>query len=148
MWVLTVLAGVLLAGVDVRCGRLPTRLVGLTGVAVVGVLGATAVTTRHMALVGDAVLAAGVVGLAYLLVGLLCPGQLGLGDVRLAALRGLPLGATGWTVVTVGVVLPYVLAVPVAVHGIVSRRRCCGRGDFAFGPYLVAGAVVGVLVAG
>jgi leader peptidase (prepilin peptidase) / N-methyltransferase len=81
---------------------------------------------------------AGIVGGAYLLLGLLFPGQLGLGDVRLGGLLGGYLGFLGWSYGVTGALLGWAFGACFVVVG----RGVPHRGvRLPFGPFLVAGAL-------
>ncbi len=88
--------------------------------------------------------AAGVVYFSFLLiVALIARGGFGMGDVKLALLLGLFLGYLGWDVLAVGLVLSILLGgvASVLVLLFTAKDR---RSKFAYGPYLVAGAWIGV----
>jgi leader peptidase (prepilin peptidase)/N-methyltransferase len=92
-----------------------------------------------------AVLGALVAGGAALLLALAAPsGGLGFGDVKLLGLLGLFLGWLGWGVLVLGVALGFVLGAVVAV-GLLASRRAGLRDHLAFGPWLIAGALVAVV---
>jgi leader peptidase (prepilin peptidase)/N-methyltransferase len=68
-------------------------------------------------------------------------GAFGYGDVRLSGVLGLALGALGTSQVFVGVYVGFILG---AVLGVVlSRLKIVDAKGYAFGPYMVIGAVVG-----
>lgn len=68
-------------------------------------------------------------------------GAFGYGDVRLSGVLALALGALGTSEVLVGIYAGFVLG---AVLGIVlSRLRIVDAKGYAFGPYMVVGAVIG-----
>jgi leader peptidase (prepilin peptidase)/N-methyltransferase len=72
----------------------------------------------------------------------LVSGGMGMGDVKLAALIGLVLGALGLRYVAVAAGAALVLG---GVGGVVALLAGRGRkGAIPFGPYLAAGAVIGV----
>ncbi|MQW74934.1 prepilin peptidase [Nocardioides sp. dk4132] len=72
---------------------------------------------------------------------------MGFGDVRLAALVGLALGWLGWAELVVGMYAGFVLfAVPGLLVALVRRDRRVLRRAAPYGPFLVAGALAGVLV--
>ncbi|UMG92638.1 A24 family peptidase [Nocardioides sp. TF02-7] len=74
---------------------------------------------------------------------------MGFGDVRLSALLGLVLGYAGGTAVLVGLYAAFLLfAVPGVVWAAVKRDRSILRRAYPFGPFLLAGAWVGLVVAG
>jgi leader peptidase (prepilin peptidase)/N-methyltransferase len=135
--------GVALAVVDWRTRLLPTRVVAPTYV-VVGGLAALA-----GALAGDAhdlvralwglVLARGLFWLLWLVY----PRGMGFGDVRLAGVLGLALGLLGWGQLVLGVYAGFVLG---GVGGLLlARARVVQRRAYPFGPFMLLGALVGVL---
>jgi len=68
-------------------------------------------------------------------------GAFGYGDVRLSGVLALALGALGTSEVIVGMYAGFILG---AVLGIVlSRLRIIDPKGYAFGPYMVVGAVIG-----
>jgi leader peptidase (prepilin peptidase)/N-methyltransferase len=139
-----VVLGALLVEVDLRCLRLPDPLVGALAVLV-----AVPLTALRLAVPGEpgrlgrALLAAVLVGLAYLVVALLPSRGLGLGDVKLAAVLGFLLGYLGWPAVVIGVLAPHLINGPVALFLLVTRR-VRGRTALPFGPALLVGALAAV----
>ena len=93
-------------------------------------------------------LAGGIVLFAFfLLVALISPAGMGLGDVKLAGVIGLILGWFGWTNLLVGVFAG--LLVGAAVGMILVAAHRAGRATpFPFGPWLLAGAWIGILWGG
>jgi leader peptidase (prepilin peptidase) / N-methyltransferase len=139
LWLAAV--GVTLAVIDIETLRLPDRLtlpsypVGLVLLAI----------PAEWPALGRAVLAAAVTGAAAFLLALLAPrGGLGFGDVKLLGVLGLFLGWLGWGVLVVGVALGFALAA-VAAAGMLASRRAGLRDHLAFGPWLIAGALVAVV---
>lgn len=97
---------------------------------------------------GSSWLRAVTAGIAYfiglLIIGLVARGGFGMGDVKLAALLGAFLGYLGWGELVVGLVLAILLGGVVSVLMLATRVK--GRSDrFAYGPYLVLGAYLGIL---
>jgi leader peptidase (prepilin peptidase) / N-methyltransferase len=71
---------------------------------------------------------------------------MGFGDVRLAALVGLALGHLGWAELVVGMYAGFlVFGLPGLVLALVRWDRAMLRTAFPFGPFMLVGAVVGVL---
>jgi leader peptidase (prepilin peptidase)/N-methyltransferase len=139
LWLAAV--GVTLAVVDVETLRLPDRLTLPSYPAGVVLL---AIPADWSAL-GRAVLAAAVAGAAALVLAVLAPrGGLGFGDVKLLGVLGLFLGWLGWGVLVVGVALGFTLGAVVAI-GMLASRRAGLRDHLAFGPWLIAGALVAVV---
>ncbi|WP_147793626.1 A24 family peptidase [Cellulomonas sp. Y8] len=93
-----------------------------------------------------AVLGGLAVGGAYLVIFLVYPAGMGLGDVKLAGVLGLYLGWIGWSAVLVGWFAGFLLGGLFAVV-LLARRRAGRKSAIPFGPFLIAGAWVG-LVAG
>jgi leader peptidase (prepilin peptidase)/N-methyltransferase len=138
---LAVVLGVLLVEVDLRCLRLPDPLVGALAVLVAVPL--TALGLAEPGRLGRALLAAALVGLAYLVVALLPGRGLGLGDVKLAAVLGFLLGYLGWPAVVLGVLAAHLINGPVALFLLVTRRAR-GETPLPFGPALLGGALAAV----
>jgi len=140
-------ASVALAVIDVEHHRLPDAIV-LPSYAVGGVL-----LAASSALVGDwaALLRAGV-GLAamflfYLALGLGWKGGMALGDIKLAGVLGLYLGWLGWAELAVGSFAAFLLGGLFSVV-LLATRRVQRSGGIPFGPWMLAGAWVGVFAGG
>lgn len=136
-------AGVLLTVIDLRHRLLPNRV---TGPAVV----VTAALFTLAAAVGgawDALLRAAVAAAAlfavYLVLALLSPSGLGMGDVKLAGLLGLPLGWLGWDVVLLGAAAGFVVQAALALL-LLAARRIDLRGELPFGPAMLLGAAIAI----
>jgi leader peptidase (prepilin peptidase)/N-methyltransferase len=136
--------GLLLGAVDWLSQRLPDVLVypgiGVTVVLFAGV----ALIEREFTAFGRA-LAAGVVLFALYLLLALLPGAVGGGDRGLAAFAGLFLGWIGWPVVVLGAALPWLLQ-GVASAAVLVRRRAGAKTMLAFGPAMLVGAYVVVVL--
>ncbi|MEQ7847398.1 A24 family peptidase [Nocardioides kribbensis] len=137
---------VALAYVDGHTRLLPSRLVlPATGALVLLALGEWAVTGEY-----DAVLRAGVGLLVarsfYWLLWAVHSAGMGFGDVRLAALLGLVLGRLGVAELVVGVYAGFlVFGLPGLLLALVRRDRALLRAAYPFGPFMVVGALIGVL---
>jgi leader peptidase (prepilin peptidase)/N-methyltransferase len=71
---------------------------------------------------------------------------MGFGDVRLAAPVGLVLGWTGWGALAIGLWASFLLFVLPALVVILARRdRSLLKRSFPFGPFMVGGALVGLV---
>jgi leader peptidase (prepilin peptidase) / N-methyltransferase len=144
-----IFGGVLLAAIDWKIHRLPTRLVYLTLAGVTGgLLFASLVEWEWMPLATAAAGAALFSGAFFTiwvvtqrLYGFVV---LGLGDVRLAAVLGALLGWYGLEYVLYGALAGHLLAVVIGVAVALSRRTF--RMTYAFGPSLIAGTLAVVLV--
>ncbi|MFD7263877.1 prepilin peptidase [Streptomyces sp. NPDC059874] len=138
---------VLLARVDRAVHRLPDVLtLPLAGAAAAG-LGAAALLPRAGGDWRGALLGGGALGAAYLLLFLINPAGMGFGDVKLALSLGVALGWYGWGVWVAGAFLGFLYG---ALYGLalVLRGPEARKRAFAFGPFMAAGALTGVLLGG
>jgi len=144
-----IFGGVLLAVIDWRVQRLPTRILYFTLAAVgAGLCFASLVRWEWMPLataVAGGVLFANAFFLIWLFTtkfaGMVI---IGFGDVRLAALLGLLLGWYGLPYVLYGAIAGHLLAMLVAVATCIHKRKLHMR--YSFGPPLIAGALAVVLL--
>ena len=71
---------------------------------------------------------------------------MGFGDVRLAAPVGLVLGWVGWGALAVGVWIGFIIfALPGLALAVVKRDRSLLKKPFPYGPFMVVGALVGLV---
>lgn len=148
LWALVPLVpvGVTLAVVDWHTRLLPSRVVlPATAYAVVVALALWAVSGDH-----DDLLRAGigllVVRSLYWLMWRIHSAGMGFGDVRLAALVGFALGHVGWSELVVGVYSGFlVFGVPGVLLTLVKWDRRLLKAAYPFGPFMLVGAVVGLL---
>jgi leader peptidase (prepilin peptidase)/N-methyltransferase len=82
--------------------------------------------------------------LFYLLLALISPASIGLGDVKLAGVLGLYLGWFGIRAVFAGVLGGFVLAA-VAGMVLIAARRATRKTHIPFGPFMLAGALAVIL---
>lgn len=113
-------------------------------VAVGVLLGAATMATGGPARLAGAAASSATMYAAYLLVGLASNGTLGLGDVKLAGLLGLLLGWLGLGPWVVGAAAPFLLALPVALTGLLLRRWARDS-QLPLGPFMLAGTLLAVL---
>ena len=151
-WALVILVplvpvSVALAVVDWRTRLLPTRLVlPATGVAIlIGLIG-WAVTRDPADLVRAAIGLVAVRSFFWVLWWFHSAGM-GFGDVRLAALLGFALGHLGVGELVVGVYSGFLIfGLPGLLLAIVRRDRALLKTAYPFGPFMLVGALIGVLV--
>ncbi|WP_210479829.1 A24 family peptidase [Naasia sp. SYSU D00948] len=84
------------------------------------------------------------VGAVYLALALGVPGGMGGGDVKLAGVLGLYLGWLGWAELAVGAVSGFLLGGGFGV-ALLALRRAGRRTAVPFGPWMLAGAWLGIL---
>ncbi|MGK5519984.1 prepilin peptidase [Micromonospora sp. URMC 107] len=136
--------GLVLALADLACLRLPDPLVGTAAlVAAVGLTGAALTSGSPGRLLG-AVAGAALCFACHVLLALLPGSRLGFGDVKLAAVLGLPLGWLGGSSLALGLLLPHllhgVLVLVLLVAGRVRRDT-----PLPLGPALLTGAWLAAL---
>jgi leader peptidase (prepilin peptidase) / N-methyltransferase len=134
-------AGVLLVLVDLRHRLLPDRVVVPTLVAGVVLLSVAALAEGTWPALLRALLGAAALFAAYLVLALVSPGGLGMGDVKLAAVLGLFLGWLGWGAVLVGAVAGFVVQAVFAVV-LLALRRARRDSELPFGPAMLVGAAL------
>jgi leader peptidase (prepilin peptidase)/N-methyltransferase len=136
--------GVALGYVDLRAYRLPDWLAVPAFVSATALLAVAAVIGDDWAAYGRAWAAAAACAVLYLVLLLARPADLGLGDVKLAAVLGLLLGWAGWSIVALGVFLAFFVGGVVAVALLVSGRAG-RRSSIPFGPPMLVGALLALL---
>lgn len=138
---------VALSFIDLREHRLPNRIIyPWTGI-VVGLLLPTALLLGDPFAAVRALAAALVWGGAFLLVRLIAPPALGMGDVKLAVVLGLYTGFLGWETVLGAVVLSFLLG-GIASAALLISRRGNARTAVPFGPFLLVGTAVALMLSG
>jgi leader peptidase (prepilin peptidase) / N-methyltransferase len=136
-------AGVLLGVIDLQHRLLPNRIVvPAIGIAA-GLLAIAAAAERDGAALLRAALGAVVLFAVFLVLALIAPGGLGMGDVKLAALIGLHLGWLGWNAVLVGAAAGFVVQAAVALL-LLATRRIGLRGELPFGPAMLVGTALAI----
>ncbi|MET8089575.1 prepilin peptidase [Micromonospora sp. NPDC005220] len=138
--------GLVLARVDLACLRLPDPLVLIAGMLAFGGLTAAALLSGTPGRLLGALGGATVAGAAHVLLALLPGSRLGFGDVKLAAVLGLPLGWLGRDALLAGLLLPHVLHGGL-VLGLLATRRVHRSTLLPLGPALLTGAWLAVLLA-
>jgi leader peptidase (prepilin peptidase) / N-methyltransferase len=151
-WALVILVplvplSVALAVIDWRTRLLPTRLVlPATGLAILLGLVGWAVTRDPDDLIRAAIALVAVRSFFWVLWWFHSAGM-GFGDVRLAALLGFALGILGWGEVVVGVYSGFLIfGLPGLTLAIIRRDRGLLKSAFPFGPFMLAGALIGIVV--
>ena len=145
-----IFGGVLLAVIDWKVHRLPTRIVYLTLAGVAAGLVFASLVERDLMPLATALLGALLFTNAFFLIWLFTTKYagmmiLGYGDVRLAAVLGLLLGWYGRPFVLYGALAGHLLALAIAVITCVRKRQL--HMTYSFGPPLIAGTLAVVLFA-
>jgi leader peptidase (prepilin peptidase)/N-methyltransferase len=134
-------AGMLLAVIDLQHRLLPDRVVLPTLAGGSLLLAVAALAEQAGSPLLRAVLGAVVLFTVFLVLALISPSSLGMGDVKLAALLGLYLGWLGWGVLLLGAAAGFVVQAVVAL-GLLATRRIGLRGELPFGPSMLIGAAL------
>lgn len=136
-----------LALIDLDVHRLPDSIV-LPAYLVGGLLLAAAgILSGDPAALLRAAIGAAAMFLLYLALALAYPGGMGFGDVKLAGVLGLFLGFLGWGELVVGAFAAFVLGGLFSVV-LLLARKASRRSGIPFGPWMLAGAWVGVVAGG
>jgi leader peptidase (prepilin peptidase)/N-methyltransferase len=135
--------GVALAVIDWRTRLLPTKVIAPSYLVVAALAALAAWSESDL----DALITAGlgwlVAGGTFFLLWFIYPRGMGYGDVRLSGVLGIALGYLGWSELLVGVYAGFILG---GVGGaLLSLLRLVDRKAYPFGPFMLVGAVVGVL---
>ncbi len=135
--------GVALAVIDWRTRLLPTRLIAPAYAWLVALVLLCWLVTRDTDDLARAGLGWLVAGGVYLLLWFVYPRGLGYGDVRLSGVLGIALGYLGWGELLVGVYGGFLLGG--VGGGLLSLLRVVQRRALPFGPFMLVGAVLGIL---
>lgn len=135
--------GVALSYVDIREHRLPDWLNYSAFVGTASILAVAAFVDGAWGAYGRAWLAAAAMTVGYVILAMLRPGELGLGDVKLAASLGLILGWIGWGHVLLGAFAGFLLGGLFSI-GLLATGRATRRSHIPFGPFMLAGALATV----
>lgn len=139
--------GVALAAIDLDVQRLPDSLtlpsyvVGLVALGAAALAGGRA-GPYERALIGMAALYG-----AYFALAFAYPAGMGFGDVKLAGVLGLYLGYLGWGPWVVGLMGGFLFGGLSGV-ALLLTRRANRKSRIPFGPFMLAGALLGVLAGG
>lgn len=139
--------GTLLGFIDIEVKRLPDRFTLPSYGMAAALLGVAAPFTDD----GPRRFAHALIGMAVLFVlyfaqAFVAPSGIGMGDVKLSGVLGLYLGWFGQDAWVLGLLATYLLGGLAAVGIMVVRRS--RKGEFPFGPYMLAGALISVLAVG
>ena len=139
------LCAVPLVFIDIAVRRLPDPL---TGAALAGTLGLLAVAAGAGGASGQLVRAGiGAAALCafYLLLFLIRPAGLGLGDVKLAASIGAGLGWLGWPSLVAGTFLTFTAAAGYGL-ALVALHRATRSSELPLGPFIVLGTLAAIAI--
>ncbi len=133
-----------LTAIDLDTHRLPNALVLPSYVVLLVLFGAAALLMGSVESIARAAAGAGILFVIYLVLALIAPQGMGMGDVKLAGVIGLVLGWFGWAALAVGAMAAFLLG---GLFGIVliALRRARRSTGIPFGPWMLAGAWLGIV---
>jgi len=135
---------VVLAVIDASTRLLPNRITYPAFPIMLGLLLLASVGLGDLGRLARGLVAALAVGAFFLLLALISPRGMGLGDVKLAPTLGLALGWLSWGAVAFGVFAGFLLG-GVAGLAAIALLGLTRKSLLPFGPWLVTGALLGVL---
>jgi leader peptidase (prepilin peptidase) / N-methyltransferase len=138
------LCSVSLAFIDAAVRRLPDVLTGAAFVGTALLLLAAAAASGHWDVLARAVLGGVALAGFYLVLAVISPSGMGLGDVKAAAALGTMLAWRGWAALIAGGFAGFLLA---AVYGIalLISGRATRKHQIPFGPFMITGAFLVIL---
>lgn len=134
-----------LVAIDIRTHRLPNRIVLPTLAALLVLVVADAIACGESAAMIRAAFGMLILGGFYAALRLLSREGMGGGDVKLAAVIGLILGWHSWQALAVGAASAFVLGALFSVS-LMMLRRADGSTRIAFGPWMILGALLGIVM--
>ncbi|WP_144600725.1 prepilin peptidase [Arthrobacter sp. AG367] len=143
--ILLAVLGVQLARVDIALHLLPNQLVIILLVAGVLLLAAPLIFGQQADDFLRALLSAAILFAIYVLLALISPGAIGMGDVKLAAPIGLYLGYLGWSQLLYGGLLGFIVnGISTAI--IVGGKRRNKAKEVAHGPAMLGALAITALL--
>ncbi|WP_307847592.1 A24 family peptidase [Streptomyces sp. F63] len=147
VWLLLAPFVLVLGYVDAAVHRLPDVLTLTLPAGTAALLGVAALLPGPGGSWSAALLGGAALGGAYLALFLVHPAGMGFGDVKLALTAGVALGWYGWGVLFAGAFAGFLFG---AVYGaaLVVLRRAGRKTALPFGPFMMSGALLGLLLGG
>ncbi|NVN00071.1 A24 family peptidase [Arthrobacter sp. SDTb3-6] len=143
-YLLLALSGTILSRIDLKTKLLPNRIVWPAfwiGAASLALASGTAHAWPNFA---RAALGALILFTTYLVLALISPAGLGMGDVKFAAVLGMYSAYIGWGTLFVTGLLGFLLGAIVALV-VAATRRGQPTTTFPFGPSMFSGAILSIL---
>lgn len=143
-----VICGGPLAVLDLRVRRLPDVLTAAALIGITATLVAAAAASGSWSRLGQAAAAGVLTGAFFALLAVARPGSAGLGDAKLALSTGTLAGWFGWAVLLASLLAGFVLAAGCGLTLVAASRRRTRGTSVPFGPFLIAGCLIMVILAG
>ncbi|GAB2589710.1 hypothetical protein GCM10027168_23320 [Streptomyces capparidis] len=147
VWLLLAPSAVLLAAVDLAVRRLPDALTLPMAGAGAALLGGASLLPGAAGAWTGALLGALALGGFLFALFLVSPAGMGFGDVKLGLTVGLVLGWYGWWPLLAGAFAGFLLGALTGL-ALIAAGRAGRRSALPFGPFLLLGALAGMLVPG
>lgn len=131
--------------IDIRSHLLPNRIVYPSALIAAVLLSASALLRDDAGTALRTVLGGATLGLGYLLLRLLHPAGMGLGDVKLAVVLGCYLAYLSWPHLFYGTLFTFLMG-GLTGAGLIMMRRGSVNSAIPFGPFMLAGTVLALLL--
>jgi leader peptidase (prepilin peptidase)/N-methyltransferase len=137
------LVAVPLALTDIAVHRLPNRLTAAAFAGTLALLTVAALTGHQPGRLARAAVGAAALACFYLALCLLRPGEMGLGDAKLAASIGLALGWISWQALLTGTFTGFA---PAAIYGgvLIAMHRASRTSQLPLAPFILLGALAAI----
>ncbi|WP_251062230.1 MULTISPECIES: A24 family peptidase [unclassified Streptomyces] len=145
VWLLLAPVGVLLGTVDFAAHRLPDVLTLPFAAVALVLLGVATLVPHSGGSWISALLGSFTLGASYLVLFLVNSKGFGFGDVKLSFALGAVLGWYGWSILLIGTFAGFLLGALYGA-GLILVGRAGHKTAIPFGPFLITGAFVGVLL--
>jgi leader peptidase (prepilin peptidase) / N-methyltransferase len=136
-----------LALIDIDVHRLPNAIVLPAYVVCILLLGAASIVDNDLVAIVRGVIGGAALFAFYFVLATVVRGGMGFGDVKLAGVLGFVAGWLGWGELAVAALAPFLLG---GIFGLalVAARRVGRKSRIPFGPWMLAGAWVGLVAGG
>ena len=134
-----------LTGIDLDTHKLPNVIVLPSYIVAAVLLAAACFVVGDFSYLLRAAIGGAALFALYFVMAIVYPGGMGFGDVKLAGVIGLLLGFLGWGTLVVGAFAAFLLGGVFGVALLISRRANRKSG-IPFGPWMLAGAWLGIFV--
>jgi leader peptidase (prepilin peptidase)/N-methyltransferase len=136
-----------LSFIDAAVRRLPDPLTATAYVGTVVLLALAAASGRNWGSMGGAVLGGIALAASYLVLGLIAPGEMGLGDLKASASIGTILAWGGYLPLVAGALAGSLLALIYSIT-LFTFRRPASSDQIPFGSFMFAGAFAVLIIGG
>lgn len=136
-----------IAIIDFRELRVPNAILSRAALAAFPLLDIAATSSWPDVSLSRACLGALIMGVVYLIMGMVYPAGMGFGDIKFAPFVGAQLALFGWVPFVRGFIMAFWLLGPIAIVLLLTRRARLKTG-LPFAPFMGAGALVALVLHG